>query len=260
MGSLGRRNDALGIFLTGGAANKDPALSLGGVPSAVRFRGFGTLAAEPISIPALKVDNAWPANGAGTGKLGVDASGNFTWTPPGGAVGTGVAIAAGASGILEGASEGAAVRVYVDPGYTSVARTVESVELLEIFNGALAMANLSSAQRVAGRTTYRAVLLSAVGKYSVAQLRLWLPPVGSQATWSLGLETPVAGALQTIANETTAPAGISWSSPTTEGAALTVASLAAGSSLGLWIRRVFPSGGVVSARESVRLSIKFKGA
>lgn len=61
----------------------------------------------------------------------------------------------------------------------------------------------------------------------------------------IGIETPDAnGAIQTIANDTTAPSGISWSYGCTEATGVSVGTIAASSAHGLWIERVRPAGAV----------------
>lgn len=64
-----------------------------------------------------------------------------------------------------------------------------------------------------------------------ASAAIGLDPVGVTAK---GAATAQAA---TIANENTAPAGVSFSSPTTKGAGLSVGSIPAGSVVAVWVRR-----------------------
>jgi hypothetical protein len=52
--------------------------------------------------------------------------------------------------------------------------------------------------------------------------------------------------IETIADEDTAPSGPTFSTPTTEGAALSIGDLAPGESRGLWLRRTAANTGAVS--------------
>lgn len=68
--------------------------------------------------------------------------------------------------------------------------------------------------------------------------------VAGGATWALGVDTTAASALAnasaqalTIASSTTAPAGVSFSAPTTDGTGLSAGSIAAGQVKAIWIRR-----------------------
>lgn len=252
MPEVDRLVDALSLWLTGGASNANPDLSLGGTISSVRVRGLGPLVDH--AIPGIRVDNVFPACGVGTSYLRIDGTGNLIFTPPDGLAGAPVWTVDGQSAIVAGSDANKAIRIYRDPNFDFSDELQFDGRLM--MNGVLAMANVTNAQRASGVTTYRALALSSKGPWQVKDVTMWLPPVGGQAVYSIATEsTP----LQTIADEFTAPTGLVWSSPTTEGAALVVSSIASGASKGLWIRRVFPPG-TVAAREAVQLAIKYKGA
>jgi len=239
-----RGPDALQWFLTAAGAR-----------TSVRIRGLGAIVTR--NIPSMRVDNVLPACGEGSASLVVDANDDLIFTPPDGDAGDPVTVPEGQSRVLQGLDPNKAIRVYREAGlpYTGIME----MSFVDIFNGAIAQGNLTSAQRAAGHTTYRSMMLFAPAD-EVRDIKLWVPTLASQASWSLGTETPVAGVIQTTANETIAPTGIVWSTPTTEGTALSIPLLAAGAQLGLWIRRVFPPAGIVAARELVQLSSKFQGA
>lgn len=76
--------------------------------------------------------------------------------------------------------------------------------------------------------------------------RLWMQggdPAGGP-TWAIALDTTVASpigqasaqALE-VANDTTAPAGLTWVTPTTEGAGLSFGDIPAGYCRAFWVRR-----------------------
>lgn len=58
----------------------------------------------------------------------------------------------------------------------------------------------------------------------------------------VAVEVPVSSAVQTIANEGTAPTGLTWKNGTTSAGAATHSSLAVGALLALWIRRTIIAG------------------
>jgi len=62
-----------------------------------------------------------------------------------------------------------------------------------------------------------------------------------------------------VANELIAPAAVSFVTPTTEGAALTIPVIGPGDYVGLWIRKVFPIG-TVAPNEEFQLAMKYLGA
>lgn len=250
--------DSLSLFLTGGSSNTSSSASLGGARSSHKSLGLSPIVDE-FPIPALRIDNVLPACGEGEATL--STSGNLvTFTPPGGTAGTPVAILAGESKVVAGSDVNKAIRLYREAGL-EIARPPGGLTLLFPANGVLGHADVNNVQRAAGVTTYRGAALVAPGPNGVIDLRLWLPPVvGAQAVYSIATEVPVAGAIQTIANELTAPTGVVWVTPTIEGTALVIPGISgSGGWIGLWIRRVFPVG-IVAARENVQLATKFKGA
>lgn len=248
--------DALNLYLTGGASNTNPHSSLGGAVSSTRVRGLGAIVEDPI--PAIRIDNVYPACGEGDATLSVNADGELVFTPPGLDAGDPVAIAAGESKLVTGEDEDCAIRVYREAGLPFVGTS--TLRLVNALNGVLAGRNVTNAQRVAGVTTYRAIMLHALSAFAVLGVKLWIPAVGgAQASWELAVEEPVAGAVQSIANEQAAPTGLSWVAATTEGSALAIASISPNAYKGIWIKRIFPAAGDVAAREVTQLSMKFQG-
>lgn len=281
----GRLVDALGLYLTGGASNKDPFGSLGGVASTTRVVGLAPLVSSPV--PAFRVDHVFPANAthiAGEEVMDDDALGVATlrgasdagkWLPPDDAVGgNAVAIAAGETKIAYGdqnppsgdpvqlRSKG--IRFTRETGWSATGNA--SLRFLLPMNHALGLAKVKDGQRSAGYTSYRAIMLRAHGKYGVLRIRLWMPPwtplpgLSPQAVFSLGLD-PVEGAtIQSIPKEDVAPTGVTFVTPTTEGAALEIHSMRPGAYRGLWIRRVIPAGAAATPLEVFKLTVKYQGA
>jgi len=249
--------NALGMFLTGGAANADPDASLGGAISSARFIGLGYLTSTPV--PAARIDDVYPACGVGQAALFVDSDGNVVFTPPGGVSGTPVTIAAGASAIVSGQDRNKAVRVFRDSGF--VLGGGDEPQLRFPMNGVLAHKDATNLQRQAGLTTYRAIGLTALAVFGVVEIRLWLPPVnGSQILYSIAAEDAIAGSIQSIASEQTAPTGLTFVSPVKEADALTIPVMEPGDQKGIWLRRNIPASSLVQARQDVNLAIKYKGA
>jgi len=77
----------------------------------------------------------------------------------------------------------------------------------------------------------------------------------------IGYEVPnAAGAIQTILNENTAPAAITWDTGTTSTTGLSYAALAANTNLGLWIHRHVPDGATATARVENAINLDFVSA
>lgn len=79
--------------------------------------------------------------------------------------------------------------------------------------------------------------------------------IGLDTTASSGVGSSSAQAL-TIADESTAPTGVSFSSPTTAGAGLSIGDLAAGSVKAIWVRRTCAN---TSAKDNDGVTLAFSG-
>lgn len=252
--------DSLQTFLTGGASNMNPNLSLGGVVSSWRMRGLGAIAQVPVQIPTIRIDNIMPACGVGAASILVTTGGDLVFTPPNSAPGRPITPTSGGSTLLAGADANKVIRVYLEPGLLLPLGATGNYTFVEILNSVLAHKDVTNAQRLAGVTTYRALMLFAAAANGVQGIKLWVPPIpGLQSTYALAAEAPSGNAIQTIANETTAPTGVSWVAAVDEASALSIPQMASTSYKGIWIRRTFPIG-KMAPLEKVQLVLKYQGA
>lgn len=104
--------------------------------------------------------------------------------------------------------------------------------------------NVSGDENLASTIDYRAfAVLNTHATLALQSPKVWIAAeVASGASVAIGLDpvgvaaaTAILGA--TIANEATAPAGVTFSAPTTKGAGLAPASVPAGSGFIVWVRR-----------------------
>lgn len=248
--------DALGIYLSGGSNNADPAASLGGAPSETEVRALGALVTKGTG---LVVENVTAANGEGEGTIRKLADGTFAYTPPGATEGSPAALGPDSRVVLRGADLNKAVRVYRPRAASADGET--RFTLMRPYNGVFGMEDVSDADRQSGAVHYRGVLLVAHGENSVVNGRVWQTPVDwLQGDFSFGLETPVAGEIQTIADEDTAPSGVSFSSADSEAGAIRLPDLGPGESVGFWVKREFPASGAMSRREGIILNFRYAEA
>ena len=262
MATAYNRSDALGLYLSGsasdGAAQTDPAACLGGFRSSTQLRALGALVSGPI--PQVIVRHITGANGAGTALIRTDGAGDYYFTGPSGTEGAAVAIADGETALIEDTDTDMAARIEIDGTALALGATM-TLTLVWPVNNVLGMGNVANADRVAGLTTYRALMLYVHSASGVLHPRVWLDDSGCQSTYSIALEAPAADhSIQTIADESTDPIGLSWSEPTTKETGLHLATLGAAKNYGLWIRRVFPPAGTVASYESFTLSLSFYGS
>lgn len=77
----------------------------------------------------------------------------------------------------------------------------------------------------------------------------------------IGYETPGGGGnVQTIANESTAPTGITWNTSITQAAGVSIGTLSAGAWRGLWVHRFVSAGAVAAASVLNKIQRAFDAA
>lgn len=116
--------------------------------------------------------------------------------------------------------------------------------------------DVSGDENAAGAIDYRCLFVfNNHGSLTLQGTKLWVPSeVAGGASVAIGLDTTaasVAGSSSaqalTIANEATAPVGVTFSTPTTKSAGLTIGDLTAGQCRAFWIRRTANNTGALNA-------------
>ena len=181
-GDEGRFKDALRVHLTGaastGAPQGDPALALGGYRAADEVCWLGAIIDDPIYPVVL--EKVFAGNGVGTGYIRGDEDGYLYYTGPGDSEGEGCLIGAGETKVLYSNDTDKAVRVYRDGG-ASLYGTMK-LTIIEALNNFLAAGNISTADRAAGVSVYRAAMLYAAGPVAVADVQVYLRELGVERT------------------------------------------------------------------------------
>ena len=105
---------------------------------------------------------------------------------------------------------------------------------------------VTSAQATSGLTEYRCVYVhNANATLDMLAAKIWIASQTPSADTSveIGLGTSAIGATeQTVANEATAPSGVTFSTPASFAAGLTIGDVPAGSSKAVWIKRIVTAG------------------
>lgn len=119
--------------------------------------------------------------------------------------------------------------------------------------------NGSSAEAVAGDVEYRCVyVLNDHGSLTLLGAKLWVqtntPSADTNVEIGLGTSA-VNGTEQTISDENTAPTGVSFSAPSSEGAGLTIGDLGSGQHKAIWIKRTVTAG-AAATNDSFVLRVK----
>lgn len=124
--------------------------------------------------------------------------------------------------------------------------------------------DVAGAESSAGDVEYRGLyLLNNHGTLTATDTRIWI----SSNTTSTADEVDIALAgeglnatMETIADESTAPAGETFSHPTTFGGALVMGNIPAGQHYGFWIRRTVDAGATAKNNNSYQLSVQAETA
>lgn len=106
--------------------------------------------------------------------------------------------------------------------------------------------DVSSAESAAGDVEYRGLYIkNKHGSLTWENVVVWIDSLTSSADTEFDIalaDEAVGVAMETIADESTAPSGPSFTRPVTKGAGLSIGNIAAGSYKGLWIRRTVTAG------------------
>ncbi|GMW02654.1 MAG: hypothetical protein AMXMBFR84_37900 [Candidatus Hydrogenedentota bacterium] len=242
--------DAVQAYLTGATATNagQPRhrLSLGGYRSSVRVPGvsFRRLGA----MPNLEILHASGLCGRGVGSLVAIEDNVLAWYPPGATdPGASVSIGVGEIKLLHGPAGHRDKTLLVRRSYPGAIRGSEYIQTFYAYNNVWAGTNFT-----ADGNKYSSVILKNLASGQVTSFKVWIDPE-FYTDIQIASEALTADAIQTIASETTAPTGLSWVAPTTQGAGLDMGTLNTGDAVGLWIEREVDAGYAASGRETVRL-------
>lgn len=232
--------------LSGGAANTDPLASLGGIVSSQKV--LSQVGTGVTNITGVVIDDA-AGNAEGAGTLSyVTATGELTWQ----AFGEGVAGAAVAVGGADGkyaipSSAGGYLFVTVTAASLPGTDQSDTVTIANLANKVFD--DISPAESFAGDTEYRCLyIMNTNGTDTAFGVTVWVQsqPVGDDSI-ALGVDPAgvgngsSTGVATTVADESSAPAGVTFSAPATQGAGLVLGDLAPGQCAAFWQRRTVPS-------------------
>lgn len=116
---------------------------------------------------------------------------------------------------------------------------------------------VSSAEASAGDTEYRCIYVKNThGTLTLQSAKTWIQ---TQSTVPLAIALAgegLNGTAETVADESTAPTGETFSSPTVEGSALSFGDMAPGETYALWVRRTVPSSQAALSNDTAVLRVK----
>lgn len=246
------------IYHTGADATDRPqpdALAcLGGLRSSTRVLTLETNRLAATQIPSLRIDHVGAGNTRGNGVIEATGAATLRWAAPGDSPGGEVTITAGTPATLHSGAGAALVVTLTEERQLG---GMETVQLLDVINNAIGGRNVTEAESTAGEDIYAGIIL--VAGEAIDNLDIWID-ADSWAGVALGTEElDVEGGIQTIADDTTAPVDVTFSTPTS-GSPLAIGSLAAGEGIGLWIRRTIGTAAAASAINRIILGVSYDDA
>ena len=108
--------------------------------------------------------------------------------------------------------------------------------------------DVTSAESAAGDTEYRCIYVhNANGTLTMQNAVLWITANTTANRIAVGVgSSAVNGTEQTVADENTAPTGVTFSQPTTKGAAIALGNIPAGQHRAVWLRRAITAASAAS--------------
>jgi hypothetical protein len=220
--------NAMSIYLTGDGT---PSGSLGGTRTAFFARSIAALIGA--SIPGIRVDRFCGTNATGSGTIYAASETELAYSAPGDSTGASVTIANGETKLL-----------FSDDDESCVLVTSETTEdlgdqidmtLMHPFNNVYGMANVDNADAGTGEVYYRGLIIkNDNATETISTIRIYCEDGTKQAQ---GREATAADAIQTIADDTTAPAAIAWNTGESPGAGRGIPNLTPGDTYGIWLRK-----------------------
>lgn len=249
------------INLSGGAANTDPAAALGGAMSTAAGGRVLSQTASGLTITGVTIDDAM-GNTVGSGSLFYDFSETaLRWTPPGGTAGAAVNVGTNGEYALQGGNDGGVLLVTVVaaslPGADATNTIAIANQVNKIFD------DVSKAESQAGDAEYRGLFFeNDHSADAMIDAKFWIAAnTPGQDVISIAIADEDKNlAIETIANESTAPVGPDFDTANpvsyASGIALTTP-LEFGDYEGFWLRRVVPAG-VTAAQANNTFRLGFR--
>jgi hypothetical protein len=120
--------------------------------------------------------------------------------------------------------------------------------------------DVSGAESSAGDTEYRGIyVLNNHGSLTLTAAKIWISSNTTSADDTIEIALAGEGAggtMETIANESTAPIGESFSAPSSFAAGLSLGNLTAGQHYGIWIKRIVTAAASAANANPYTLSVQ----
>ena len=246
----------LQICLSGGAANSNPALSIGGARG--NQIAFDTIDdAAVLALPGVTWDYAF-GNSSGQGLLDYENLGGgeyrFKWTTFGDGPGEWLTVSADGQYTLLSAN-GAGIVITV----TTASLGSNDYRTLDVYPVANTLFDdISKGESYAGETDYRCIYLynSSAEAFNYVEFYISAQPTGADSL-EIGIDpngvNDGANPAATVANENTAPSSVTFDTHTGEVNAVNIGDLQPGEMVAIWIKRTVPASTLVGSANDLSL-------
>jgi hypothetical protein len=143
-------------------------------------------------------------------------------------------------------------------GDTSLGGAIHATEVSATVNQFFDV--VSGAESSAGDTEYRCLYVKNThGSLTLYSAKVWIssntPSTDTEITIGLGTAA-VSATEQTVADESTAPSGVSFSTAASEGAALSIGDLVAGAYKAVWVKRVVSASAAAYTNDTFTITVR----
>lgn len=210
----------------------------------------------PTTITGVTVLDAY-GNKEGAGTLTYTASTQtLAWASYGGALGTPVDVSADGNYAIQTSNNGGTIVVSVVSSSLPGSNTTNTLTIAALDNQIFD--DVTADESDVGVVRYRCIYFCNTGATKTKSNKLWISSnTPGEDVISIGLDPAGAGGTAaTIADENTAPAGVTFSGPTSQATALDLGELQAGQDYPFWIRETVPPE-VTTAYEDNPFSLGF---
>jgi len=252
----------LKIVHSGGAANTDPLLDLGGAISTAGAKDIlSQTATAPTTITGVTVDDA-AGNAEGDGTLFFDsASSSLRWTPLGGTAGSSVDVSVTGAYAIQGGNNGGVLKVSVVSASLPSSDQTNTLTIANIAENIFD--DVAKADAKAGELQYRGVYWeNDHASDSMVDVRMWMETnTPGQDVVQIAIADEAKNVtMATIADVNTAPGGtvdFDANNPVDYDSGIAIPDLLFGDFQGWWLKRTVPAGTNESqANNSFRIGVR----
>jgi len=214
---------------------------LGGGRSDIGINPLEPIISAPIG--PVVVQHVTPSCGEGAATIEATSTTALRFKAPGDTWGAAVTVAANTSALLESGTATKAARVYRDSVYSAddLGGTM-TLDLVAPMNGAIGMDNATQT----ASNHYAVIYLHNHSSEDITSIS-----ITTASPILVALEAPSGGTVQTIADDTTAPTGLSWAT------SAAVATLEPGESRALWIHRTIGAATAVNDEATTTITCAY---